>query len=293
VFEVYRTLVTGSTRVLGVMGYPIKHSLSPQMHSVAIRHMGLDYCYVPFLVHPHDLHGAVKAIVHLGIVGVNVTIPHKTTVIPYLDELSLEAQLLGAVNTICNRDGILYGDNTDGKGFIMSLQRDAHTEPGDKKILILGAGGAARGVGITLACHRPAQVVVAARRLEQALQLVNDMRQVDPKGTYIVSTLGHGDLEKHICDASILINATPVGMYPNDSQPLLIDEALLHSDLLVCDLVYNPPETALLRAAKRAGARILNGVGMLAYQGGISLQLWTGQEPPFELMKEMLVRILD
>jgi shikimate dehydrogenase len=285
--------VSGSTKVLGVFGYPIQHSLSPQMQNAALRYMGLDYCYVPFAVIPDDLRSAVQAIRALGITGVNVTIPHKVAVVQYIDVLSYEAKLIGAVNTIHNRQGLLYGHNTDGQGFIQSLMRDANVDPADKTIVILGAGGAARGIGIPLALKKPKQVVVAARNKERAVELARDMASVEGGCSCIAIGLDCSELKVIMESADILVDTTPVGMYPHSSEPPVVGESFMHEGMLVCDLVYNPMYTSLLQAAKRAGASILSGVGMLAYQGALSLELWTEREPPFELMKEVLIKSLE
>lgn len=285
--------VSGSTQVLGVFGYPVRHSLSPQMHNAALRFMELNYCYLPFAVHPDNLGCAVESIRALEISGVNITIPHKVSVVRYLDVLSREAELIGAVNTICNRQGVLYGYNTDGQGFIQSLLRDANMDPRDKNIVMLGAGGAARGIGIPLALKSPRQIVVAARSEERAVKLVTDMTEASPECSCIAVGLRSADLKMLVDSADILVDTTPVGMYPKVAEPPVIDESYLHEGLLVCDLVYNPMRTSLLQAAEGVGASVLSGVGMLAYQGAIALQIWTGREPPFELMKGVLSRSLQ
>lgn len=285
--------VSGSTQVLGVFGYPVRHSFSPQMQNAALRFMKLDYCYLPFSVHPDNLGCAVDSIRALEISGVNITIPHKVSIVRYLDVLSREAELIGAVNTICNRQGVLYGYNTDGQGFIQSLLRDANMDPRGKNIVILGAGGAARGIGIPLALRNPRQIVVAARSEERAVELVTDMAEAGPACACIAVGLRSAELRMFVEGADMLIDTTPVGMYPNCADPPVIDETFLHDRLLVCDLVYNPMRTSLLQAAEGVGASVLSGVGMLAYQGAIALQIWTGREPPFELMKEVLTRSLQ
>jgi shikimate dehydrogenase len=282
--------VSGSTRVLGVFGYPVEHSLSPEMHNTALRFMNLDYVYLSFAVHPDDIGGAVKSIKALGIAGVNITIPHKISVIPYLDVLSQEAELIGAVNTICNREGVLYGYNTDGQGFIQSLKRDAGVDPKGRNIVILGSGGAARGIGISLALQGAGRIAVASRNIIHGVELVNSMAKANPECECVAVELYGPELAGVIKHADVLVNATPVGMYPNVSEPPVVDESFLHDGLLVCDLVYNPMCTCLLQSAERVGASVLSGVGMLAYQGALALQLWTGKEPPFELMKDVLVK---
>lgn len=288
-----KDLISGSTKVLGVFGYPVGHSRSPQMQNAAICSMGLDYCYVPFPVHPTRLEQAVEAIRALGIVGVNVTIPHKISVIQYLDVLSKEAELIGAVNTIHNNQGVLYGYNTDGQGFIQSLIRDGNVDPKDKNIVILGAGGAARGISVSLALRGSTQLVVAARNQVQAVRLADDLAKVNPNCRCIAVGLKEPRLKTLIQDSHILVDTTPVGMYPNIAEPPVIDGSFFHRELLVCDLVYNPMRTSLLVEAEKIGAPVLGGVGMLAYQGALALQIWTGREPPFDLMKDVLIKSLQ
>lgn len=284
--------ILGSTKLLGVFGYPIEHSLSPLMHNAALEELKLNYCYIPFKVEPKKLGGAVGAIRALNIRGVNVTIPHKVAVMEYLDEISLEAEIIGAVNTICNDEGILKGYNTDGKGFVRSLKEDACEDPSGKKMLLIGAGGAAKGVAVQLGLEGVGQLTIANRTPEKAENLARLVNKAVDENVAVPSSLGSKDFIRAMNEADIIINATPIGMYPYIDDSPLQDENLINSETLVCDLIYNPLETVLLRTAKTRGARTLNGIGMLAYQGAIAFNIWTGALPPVHVMKKTLVNAL-
>ncbi len=281
--------INSNTKLTGVFGYPVEHSLSPAMHNAAFSHLKLNYLYLPFLVHPDNLEEAVRSIVALGIEGVNITIPHKQTVIPYLDEVSQEAELIGAVNTIKRVDKRLVGYNTDGKGFISSLEEELGVIPEGKSILIVGAGGVARAVAIQSALEGASKVAIANRTEEKAKDLARYIED-NIKGCS-TEALSISELKDAILSADILINATPVGMI---SYPVkrLIETEWLNEDLIVCDLVYNPRQTQLLREAKENGARTLEGLGMLVLQGALALKIWTGREAPLSIMRQTLEKRL-
>lgn len=277
-------MISGRTKIYGIFGYPVEHTFSPGMHNAAFKKLGMDACYVPFAVHPERLGEAARAILPLGLGGLNVTVPHKEKIIPYLDELSEEAQLIGAVNTIEVRKGRLVGHNTDGRGFIRSLKENAGFSPKGKKILILGSGGAARAVGFSLALFGAAKMVFRDIDINKADLLVNDIRE--KTGADAESMQDNESLTEYAIDADCLINATPLGLKKTD--PLPIQSELILKKHLVCDLVYNPSETKLLKAAKSRGAKRLAGRGMLLYQGVIALEIWTGEKAPIQIMKNAL-----
>jgi shikimate dehydrogenase len=278
-------MISGHTKIFGIFGYPVEHTFSPGMHNAAFKKLGMDACYVPFAVPPDKLQDAVRALIPLGLRGVNVTVPHKERVLAYLDELSEEARLIGAVNTIEVRDGRLVGHNTDGRGFLRSLREHGGLDPKGKKFLFIGSGGAARAVSFSLALAGAAGIVFRDLDVRKASLLADDIRE---KTGVPAITIEQEMLAQHAADADCLINATPLGLKKKD--PLPIQKELIQRKHLVCDLVYNPPETALLKMAAKRGARGLPGLGMLLYQGVIAFELWTGKKAPALVMKNALSR---
>jgi len=278
-------MISGKTMIYGIFGHPVEHTFSPGMHNSAFKKIGMDACYVPFAVPPGNLEDAVRAVVPLGLRGLNVTVPHKEQVIAFLDELSEEARLIGAVNTIEIRKGRLIGHNTDGRGFLRSLRERGGLEPKGKKFLFIGSGGAARAVSFSLALAGAAQIVFRDIDIRKASLLANDIR--DKTGVKSMA-IGQVALPENAADADCLINASPLGLRRTD--PLPMPAALVERKHLVCDLVYNPPETAFLKTAKKRGAKRLSGLGMLLYQGVIAFEIWTGKRAPVPVMKNALAR---
>lgn len=279
--------VTGRTRVCALIGYPVEHSLSPIMHNAAFQHLGLDYVYIAFSVPPERLGEAVSGIRGLGIRGVNVTMPHKISVIKYLDDLDEGAKMAGSVNTILNDGGHLTGYTTDGLGALYALKY-AGVDPGGRKVVILGAGGASRSISFALANH-VRELVILNRTLERAINLVNELRKVFDLTNIRAGPLSDSILEAELRDADILINATSVGMKPNaDETPVKAE--LLHRNLIVFDIVYEPLETRLLKEAKSIGAKTVDGLSMLVFQGALSFEIWTGVKAPVEVMREAALR---
>lgn len=270
--------ISGGAKVLGVIGHPIGHSLSPAMHNAAIRALGLDCVYVPFDVPPDDLPKAIAGIRALGIAGVNITVPHKEAVIGLLDEVDSDAQAVGSVNTIVNDGGRLIGYSTDGAGFERSLTESGFSLEGCLAV-VLGAGGAGRAVVFALA-RAGARVVLFDAASGKAERLAKD---VGVRRGQVLS-VQESELRAALDRANLLVNCTPIGMYPNqDGIP--IPEELLKPEMLVYDLVYNPVKTRLLAAAEAIGAHTVSGAKMLVYQGALSLKLWTGAEPPVGIME--------
>jgi len=284
--------ITGKTRVVGILGYPVEHSLSPLMHNAGFQALGLDYCYVPFPVAPDNLGQAVQAVRALNLAGVNVTIPHKEAVIPFLDELAPEAASIGAVNTIVHQDGQLVGYNTDGKGFLLSLTEGLNLDIQGRTIVLLGAGGAARGVGMELARAGAGRLILINRNLERGQELARDIAR-HTGGNIEARPWEEGIMAEALSGAQVLINTTSVGMYPHCHVPPVVNPELLPEGLAVCDLIYNPMTTSLLEAAEAKGLRTLSGWGMLLYQGVLAFELWTGHKAPVELMKEALLKALN
>lgn len=278
-------MISGKTKIYGIFGYPVEHTFSPGMHNSAFKKLGMDACYVPFAVPPEKLDNAVRSVISLGLCGLNVTVPHKERVLVYLDELSKEARLIGAVNTIEVRKGRLIGHNTDGRGFLRSLREHGGLDPKGKTFLFIGSGGAARAVGFSLALAGAAAIVFRDLDAQKASLLANDIRE---KTGVPAVTIGQEKLPEYAADADCLINATPLGLRRTD--PLPIPAELVQKKHLVCDLVYNPPDTALLKMAKKRGAKRLAGLGMLLYQGVIAFEIWTGEKAPVPVMKNALSR---
>lgn len=293
--------VTGRTKVCGIFGHPVEHSLSPPMHNAAFAALGLDYIYVPFPVSPGDLPQAIAAVRTLGLAGVNVTVPHKEAVLPLLDELSEAAALNGAVNTIVNRSGRLYGDNTDGRGFLRSLAEDAGFLPAGKTALVLGAGGAARGVAVQLALAGVKSLILANRTERRANELAASLAERTGVETAVAPwpdsgnawTVGAGSGDKTLDEAlrnsDLIVQATSLGLDGGAVLPPL-QYALLGPEKVVCDLVYTPPDTPFLKQARKYGARTVSGLGMLLYQGVLAFELWTGKAAPVEVMREVLYK---
>lgn len=271
--------------IYGVIGYPVAHSLSPLMHNREFQALQLDHYYTAFNIHPDHLEKAIESVRILQIHGLNVTIPHKVKVINYLDEIDEEARLIGAVNTIINRDGHLIGTNTDGEGYLRSLLPIVDSLQ-TKKVILIGAGGAARAIATTLARHGVQALDVANRTVEKAEELVTHIsRFADGKALTLK------DAEEHLGNYDIIINTTPVGMSPNvEEVPIRLDH--LKKNAVVSDLIYNPLKTKLLQQAEEKGAIIHNGVGMFVYQGALAFQKWTGIEPNIERMMDTVIKKL-
>lgn len=281
----------GSTKVVGVIGWPVGHSLSPPMHNAAIAQLGLNWVYVPFAVRPDGLEQAIAGARALGIVGLNVTVPHKQGVAGLVDELDDIARNLGAVNTIVNRDGRLFGYNTDGDGFVRSLRQAGEPIEG-RRAAVVGAGGAARSVVYALARSGAAAVTILNRtpqRAHQVAQLIRKHCEV-PVYAFDLNTARARDA---VSNADLLIDATPVGMFPKTDVPPVVPAEWLHGDHCVCDLVYTPRDTTLLKAARRKKARTIEGAGMLVYQGAIALELWSGTDAPVSAMHDALLGALQ
>lgn len=277
--------ITGRTRVAGVFGDPVAHSLSPPMHNAAFAELGLDGVYVPFHVRPQHLAAAVAGVRALGLVGVNVTIPHKVTILPLLDEVAKSARLIGAVNTVVNRDGRLEGHNTDGQGFVRSMRAASDVEPADRRVLILGAGGAAQAIAVQMALEGAAEVAVANRTYAKAVSLAEAVSGIAAATTaYALTALTPAVTERY----NIVVHTTSWGMAPSDRVPPLLPPELLHPHHLVCDIVYTPQETSLLRAARERGCAVLEGLGMLVHQAALAFELWTEAQAPAYLMERVL-----
>ena len=283
-------MISGKTKICGLIGDPIEHSMSPAMHNTAFKDRELDYVYLPFRVTKAQLGEAILGIKALNIRGLNVTIPHKVSVIPLLDELDPLAEKIGAVNTIINNDGVLKGYNTDAHGFLRALL-EQDIEPDGKSIVMLGAGGASRAISFILA-ERGANLVILNRQLELdwAVKLGNSISRTFGREVKALE-LNEQNLAPVLRKANILVNTTSVGMSPNTNETP-IPARLLESDLVVFDIVYNPVKTKLLTEAESAGAKAISGLEMLVWQGALAFEMWTGLTAPLEIMRKAAIRTL-
>jgi shikimate dehydrogenase len=274
------------TRRLGIIGYPIAHSLSPAIFQSALDHYGLDISYKAWEIPPQELKGFVEEArtPQAEVLGFNVTVPHKEMIMVYIDEVSPEAQKAVAVNTIFNQEGLLHGHNTDGAGFIRALKEEAKFSFDGSRVLILGAGGAARGVVMALASENLKSFTIANRTLDRCKRLARDLKR-HWKGDLRSISLKADDLRKAAQEADLIVQCTTVGMlHSPDADGALLTAEDISPKALVYDLVYNPPETPFMREAKRAGASVLGGLSMLVYQGAIGFEMWTGKKAPVEVM---------
>lgn len=269
-------------KTYGLIGYPIKHSLSPVMHNAAFKALSIDSEYKLFELREEKLAGFLESLKENNIHGLNVTYPYKEKVVPLLTSLSVEAGLIGVVNTIRVFSDGLEGFNTDGEGFCRHLTQDLKFDPKDKNIAILGAGGAARAIAVYLCKEYPASIAIYdidQSRIRALIERLRYFKNVSFKAVESVHEL-------NLKDCSLLVNCTPVGMKKED--PLLVNPELIHKDLLVYDLIYSPQETRLLWVARERGAACSNGLGMLLHQGMLAFKIWTGQYAPLALMRQAL-----
>jgi shikimate dehydrogenase len=289
-------MIDGQTQLVGVMGWPIAHSLSPVMHNAAFDALGLNWRYVALPVHPSRVSVAIEGLKALGFRGSNVTVPHKEAVIPFLDEVPSRVRRFGAVNTLIVRreEGgrcTVHGENTDVQGIVHAL-RGGGFDPQGRHVLVVGAGGGARGAVYGLCGAGAAKVVVLNRTPGRAAALVDDLSTHAPGTALRSGALTVDVLERCADEADLLVNATTRGMWPHDGASIWPDDRRLPSHLAVCDMVYRPLETKLLRQARAAGARPIDGLGMLIGQGALSFQMWTGQWPPEDVMRAACEAVL-
>lgn len=272
-------------KLYAVLGDPIGHSMSPIMHNDLLSFYNIDADYLPFHVKPEDLQAAVKGLKAIGAGGFNVTVPHKSTIIPFLDAVDDLALSIGAVNTVVREGNILKGYNTDGYGFIQGLTPFLPSLAG-RKVLIIGAGGAARAIYFTIATKRPEKVDIANRTLERAFELIRDC-------PYPIKSeaLSFEEVSGKLADYDLIIQTTLIGMSPKVSeQPIHLNH--LNKQAVVSDIIYNPLETQFLLEAKSLGARVQNGIDMFVYQGALAFEKWTGIFPDAARMKKIVLQQL-
>ncbi|MEG7380401.1 shikimate dehydrogenase [Bacillus subtilis] len=270
-------------KLYGVIGNPIGHSMSPDIHNASLKDLGLDGHYHAFKVEEDDLEDAVKGIRALGVQGINVTVPHKVSIMDYLDHIDDSAKVIGAVNTVRREGDKLVGYNTDGEGFVKSLMKVLDKPISELSFLMIGAGGAARAIFTTIARNVPIKFDICNRTLEKAKQLTESTPLFQNK-----EVLSIKEAEERLEQYDVIIHTTSVGMYPNvNDVPISLQRAT--SSAVVCDIVYNPIQTALLKEANQKGLKTLDGVGMFVEQAALAFQLWTGQEPDIEKMRSIVI----
>lgn len=280
-----------TTKLVILLGNPLGHSISPSMHNRVFEKLGMDYCYMPVEVDEENLQAVFSGLSKMNVVGFNVTIPHKIHIMKYLDQLDPLAATIGAVNTICVNDGKTTGYNTDGEGFIRSLEEEANISVNGKKVFLVGCGGGARAIAMTLAFQGAAKIHILNRTLSKAEGLAEEInKKIRPCTEVIEHSLE--SQKKIIQDCDILINSTSLGMHPREDI-LPVDESLLSPDLIVADIVYNPLMTKLLRTARDVGCRIVPGLGMLIYQGAAAFKLFTDAEPLVDEMSTVAYSLMQ
>ena len=301
-------MINGTTKVIGVIGNPIEHSFSPAMFNAAFKAMNMDYVYVPFKVEKNDLKNAIRGANALGIKGLNVTIPHKQKVINELDKFDIMANLIGAVNTIDFKKGKSKGYNTDCVGAVRAIKEASNIK--DKNVVIVGAGGAARAIAFQIAIEKASNLTIINRSPKKAKDLSFDIKtllsadftddaklddiSIDFSNININPDFGGlNDLPSCLKDADILIDTTPIGMHPHTNDEPIATENILHEDIIVNDIVYNPLETALIKEAKKANATTISGDKMLLYQGAENFKIWTGKEAPIDVMGKALLKMIE
>lgn len=282
--------ITGHTELIGLMAYPIRHSSSPAIHNEAFAYLGLDYAYLAFEVDNDTLEDAIKGMRALKMAGANLSMPNKTPVLKYLDQLSPAAKLCGAVNTIVNENGVLTGHITDGIGYMRAL-KDNNIDVIGKKMTIVGSGGAATAIQVQAALDGVAEISIfniKDKFWDNALETLDKIRKNTDCKVELYDLADLDKLKAEMEDSYLFTNATGMGMKPREGQTYIPDTSFFRSDLIVTDIIYSPQETKMLRMAKEAGCKTMNGMGMLLFQGAAAFELWTGKEMPIAHMKEVL-----
>lgn len=282
--------ITGHTKLTALFATPISHSISPMIQNTAFQALNMDAVYLAFEVGTEGLEQAIASIRNLDMLGANLSMPNKILAIDFMDELSEAARLIGAVNTITNVQGKLTGHNTDGIGFMRSLE-DMEVSIVGKKITIIGAGGAATAIIVQAALDGVKEITVYNRKDEFYEKIKEKLRFISENTECVISLHDLADekhLAKDVAESTLLLNATGVGMKPLENQTPIQDFSIIRPDLAVCDVIYTPKETEFLKQARLRGAKTNNGLGMLLYQGAAAFKKWTGQEMPIELIKPII-----
>ncbi len=279
--------ISGSTRLLALLGDPVTHSISPAMHNKAFQILGLNYAYMGFTANKNNLKSSVDAMKALNVLGFNVTMPIKQKILPYLDELSFEAEMIGAVNTVKNENGKLIGYNTDGPGYVMDLQ-DKGLKIRKQSFLIVGAGGAATSIAVALARAGAGQITVINRSIEKAEHIISLINKISPDCMAFASKFEDDSIAQELVKANVLINCTPLGMGHQEGISFIQDPSILHKDMIISDLIYVPRKTALLKLGDERGCKTINGIGMIIWQGALAFKIWTGEDMPIQDIKQQL-----
>ena len=282
-------------RLFGIFGFPLSHTLSPAMQEAAFEQLGIKAYYLPFEFSQDEFKKAMRGLLSFALEGFNLTVPHKETVITFLDRLTPEAKAIGAVNTVFQKKGKWIGANTDVSGFLNALQKEGRFDPHGKKVLILGAGGAARAVIYGLASKGVRRLVIINRHESRAKKIIRDFKRLFPRVLFQTLSWTKGNLKEAFEDCNLVVNATSVGL--KAKEPALISGSLLPKasatkQILFVDLIYDPSRTAFLKTAQKKGHRILSGLGMLLFQGAKALEYWTGRKAPVSAMRETLQKAL-
>lgn len=281
-------MITGHTKLTGLLGSPVTHSISPMMHNEAFEQLGLDYAYLAFDVNTDKLQTVVDGLRAMNVRGFNLTMPNKNLMWQLCDKLSPVAEIIGAVNTVVNDNGILTGYTTDGIGYMESVKETGLDLIG-KKLTVLGAGGAATAIIVQAAFDGVAEISVFNQRSKSYDRMEGIISKLEEQTNCKLKLFTYESediLRREISESILLVNTTPVGMAPNTEESLITDTSMFHPNLTVSDIIYNPEETRLLRLAKEAGCHTFNGLYMLLYQGAAAFKLWTGQDMPVEIIKE-------
>jgi len=282
--------ITGYTKLVGLFATPIRHSISPMIQNTAFQALGIDAVYLAFDLGLNCLEQAVASIKNLEMLGANLSMPHKMAAVPMMDELSEAAKLVGAINTIVNQNGKLMGHITDGTGFMRSL-KDKNVEVKNKKITIIGAGGAATAIIVQAALDGVTEIAVYNRKdefYERVKSKLSFIEKNTPCTIKLHDIENKKQLETDVSESVLLVNATSVGMKPDLEATPIQNFSVIRPDLAVFEVIYTPRETKFLKEAQKRGAKTANGLGMLLYQGAAAFELWTGQEMPIDLVKPII-----
>ncbi len=270
--------IDSQTKLFGLLGHPVSHSHSPQIHNPKFEEYGINAAYLAFDVAPEALKQAVAGFFTLGAEGANVTVPHKETIIPFLAEISEEARMIGAVNTLVRTDTGFRGENTDGRGFLRSLFLEQHFEPEDQQVVIFGAGGACRAIAVSLALEKARKITMVNRSKGRAEAISDLIHKETSCQSQVFCYEDRKEVQEAMAEADLLINTTTLGMSPDVGRMPDVDVSVIGRHHLVADIIYNPKETLFLQEAKKQGARTINGYGMLVHQASLSFYAWTGKE---------------